>query len=140
VTARPAAARQASAALRLATRVGRRPRASAARVAWRGAAATFLLAWACAGCRAQTAHPEVNPAPARPLTQVLAAHTPELMKLPGVVGTAESRTTDGRPCILVLVERMTPDLERSLPRSLEGWPVRIDAGGPIRAMPDSSKR
>jgi hypothetical protein len=82
----------------------------------------------------------VNPTPLHPLAQVLAAHTPELMKLPGVVGTAESRMDDGRPCILVLVERMTPGLKRDLPRTLEGWPVRVETSGPLRAMPDSSTR
>jgi hypothetical protein len=82
----------------------------------------------------------VNPPPLRPLAQVLAAHTPELMKLSGVVGTAESRTDDGRPCVLVLVERMTPELKRDIPKSLEGWPVRVETSGPLRAMPDSSTR
>ena len=107
---------------------------------WRGASATLLLASACAGCRAPAPHSQVNPTPLRPLTQVLAAHTPELMKLPGVVGTAEARMGDGRPCVLVLVERMTLELKRDLPKSLEGWPVRVEASGPLRAMPDTSAR
>jgi len=75
----------------------------------------------------------------RPLTEVLAAHTPELMAIPGVVGTAESRTDDGRPCILVMIARSTPELRARLPRTLEGWPVRTDVTGEIRALPESAR-
>ncbi len=78
-------------------------------------------------------------APQRPLAEVLAAHTPGLMRTPGVVGTAESRLADGRPCILVLVSRMSPGLRDRLPRELEGWPVKVEVSGEIRAMPDSSR-
>ncbi len=77
--------------------------------------------------------------PAARLSEVLARHTPALMKTPGVVGTAESRLTDGRPCVLVLVAKLTPELKRALPRELEGWPVKIDVTGEIRAMPDSAR-
>ncbi len=75
--------------------------------------------------------------PARTLTEVLAAHTPELMRVPGVVGTAEARLEDGRPCVLVMVARMSADLRRRLPKELEGWPVKIEATGEFHAMPDS---
>jgi len=61
------------------------------------------------------------------------------MKVPGVVGTAESRLDDGRPCISVMVVRLTPELRARLPRELEGWPVRVDETGEIHAMPDSSR-
>ena len=74
----------------------------------------------------------------RPLAEVLASHTPALMKIPGVVGTAESRLDNGRPCVLVMVVKLTPELRRRIPRELEGWPVRIQETGEIHAMPDSS--
>ncbi len=77
--------------------------------------------------------------PSAPLTEVLARHTPELMRMPGVVGTAESRLPDGRPCILVMVARRTPELARALPATLEGWPVKVEETGEIHAMPDSSR-
>jgi len=77
--------------------------------------------------------------PSRPLAEVLAAHTPDLMALPGVVGTAESRMPDGRPCVLVMVVKSTPELRAKLPRELEGWPVRVDETGEIRAMPDTAQ-
>jgi hypothetical protein len=80
----------------------------------------------------------MSPPPARSIAEVLATHTPELMALPDVVGTAESRTEDGHPCVLILVKRMTPELRERLPAELEGWPVRIEVTGEIRAMPDST--
>ncbi len=77
--------------------------------------------------------------PRRPLADVLAAHTPALMAIPGVVGTAEARTPDGRPCILVMVVRLTPGLRDALPRELEGWPVRVEVTGAIHALPESAR-
>ena len=74
-------------------------------------------------------------APSRPIEQVLAAHTPELMALPGVVGTAQGALADGRPCIVVMVAKRSRDLERRIPKALEGWPVRIEETGEIHAMP-----
>ena len=101
--------------------------------------ATLLFAIGLAGCRPSTEKESVTPAPSRTLTEVLAAHTPELMAIPGVVGTAESRLEDGRPCVLVLVKSLTPELRARLPKQLEGWPVRIEETGEIHAMPDSSR-
>ncbi len=72
----------------------------------------------------------------RPIAEVLAAHTPGLMALPGVVGTAEG-VRRGAPVILVLVERRSPELKARIPAVLEGWPVTIEVTGPLRAMPDS---
>lgn len=77
--------------------------------------------------------------PPRPIAEVLADHTPELMAIPGVVGTAESRTPDGRTCILVLLANDSAELRARLPREIEGWPVVPEVTGEIRAMPDSSR-
>ena len=98
----------------------------------------LALLWAFGivlGCRAVT-HEEAPVT--RPIADVLKAHTPELMKIPGVVGTAESRLPDGRPCVLVLVAKLTPEVERALPRELEGYPVKVQETGEIHAMPESS--
>jgi len=86
------------------------------------------------GCRT-AGHEESH---LRPITDVLSAHTPDLMKIPGVVGTAESRLPDGRPCVLVLVAKLTPEIEHRLPHELEGYPVKIQETGEIHAMPKSS--
>lgn len=75
----------------------------------------------------------------RPIADVLAAHTPDLMSTPGIVGTAEGLLDSGEPCIQVLVVERTPELERRIPDTLEGWPVVIVVTGEIRAMPDSGR-
>lgn len=63
---------------------------------------------------------------------VLQRHTSRLMSLPGVVGTAEGECA-GKPCVLVLVERMTPALRQAIPAQLEGIPVEIKETGRIEA-------
>jgi hypothetical protein len=65
--------------------------------------------------------------------EVLRRHTGRLMAIPGVTGIGESRC-GGVPCILVLVLRRTPEIERLLPSSLDGIPVEIRETGPIRAL------
>jgi hypothetical protein len=67
------------------------------------------------------------------ITDVLARHTPGLMKIPGVVGTAEG-AQDGRPCILVFVNAETDSLAMAIPSSLEGFAVRIQAVGDVKPM------
>ncbi len=79
----------------------------------------------------------MSPAERLPIEQVLAAHTPELMAIPGVVGTAQGLLDSGAPCIQVLVVERTRELENRIPRFLEGWPVVMVVTGEIRAMPDS---
>jgi hypothetical protein len=75
--------------------------------------------------------------PQRPIADVLAAHTPTLMALPGVVGTYQGARPDGSPMIVVMVAKKSAELERRIPKVLEGWPVTIQVTGEIRAMPDS---
>lgn len=81
----------------------------------------------------------MNEPPRAPLTEVHSRHSAELMAIEGVVGTAESQLPDGRPCILVLIRENSPALRRAIPTEIEGWPVRIQVTGEIRAMPDSSR-
>jgi hypothetical protein len=110
----------------------------APRPALRAGAFACLIALSLWGCP-QAPRKEPMPAPSRSLTDVLATHTPQLMAIPGVVGTAESRTADGKPCILLMVARLTPELRAKLPLELEGWPVRIEETGEFHAMPDSGR-
>jgi hypothetical protein len=66
------------------------------------------------------------------VAEVLERHTARLMSLAGVVGTAEGSCA-GRPCILVLVERLTPALRQAIPSELEGIPVEVRETGRIEA-------
>jgi hypothetical protein len=73
----------------------------------------------------------------RPLADVLKSHTPELMGIEGVVGTGEGKLGDqpgGRPVILVLVARRTPEIDARIPKEIEGYPVEIRAVGEVRKL------
>jgi hypothetical protein len=77
--------------------------------------------------------PDDRQLPPPTVTQVLERHTDRLMSLPGVVGTAEGECS-GRPCILVLVERVTPSLRQAIPSELEGIRVEIRETGRVQAQ------
>ncbi len=97
---------------------------------------TVLIA-AVAGC-GQDGKPRQERATAQDTTSmstsviadVLARHTPDLMKIPGVVGTAQGEQ-DGRPAIIVYVREETDSLVMAVPSSLEGFPVKLQASGAI---------
>jgi hypothetical protein len=59
-------------------------------------------------------------------------HAGELMNIQGVVGVAEGRS-QGRPCILVFVQKKTKELRSKVPKSLEGFPIRMEQSGDIEA-------
>ena len=67
------------------------------------------------------------------ITDVLEAHTAELMAIPGVVGTGIGEE-NGEPCILVLVSKKDERLRRQIPTRLDGFPVRIDETGEVRPV------
>jgi len=115
--------------------------ASARSIAGRLASAVLCVLLACAagGCRPRTLGGKAPPMPQHPIAEVLATHTPALMALPGVVGTYEGARSDGSPAIVVMVVKRSPELERRIPKTLEGWPVTIEVTGEIRAMPDSGR-
>ncbi len=72
--------------------------------------------------------------PARPIADVLAAHTDSLMALPGVTGTAIA-LCDGVPCIRIMLVDSAAARRLHLPEELEGYRVRVDVTGPFRATP-----
>jgi len=86
---------------------------------------TVLVLWSCT-------HQKETAMPAKPIEQVLREHTDSLMAIPGVVGTAQG-ACDDKPCIKILVRRKTPDLEKRIPTTLEGWKVAVEEVGDVRA-------
>ena len=72
--------------------------------------------------------------PARTIEDVLKEHTNELMSISGVVGTGQG-LCDGEPCIKVFVIKKTTELLKKIPHNLEGYPVKVEETGPIRALP-----
>ncbi len=80
--------------------------------------------------------PKARLMPEKTIEAVLEEHTPGLMKLPGVVGTAQGLCA-GEPCIKVYVKRKTPDLLRRIPSAIEGHAVSVEETGEIRALDPS---
>ena len=64
-------------------------------------------------------------------------HTTALLKIPGVVGTAVTTLSDGRPGVLLLLERRGIT---GLPDALDGVPVRHLVTGRLMAFSDPTKR
>ena len=58
-------------------------------------------------------------------------HTPGLMALPDVVGTATGLTDDGYPAVFVFTKRFGT---RGIPASLEGTPVKVSVTGEFYAL------
>jgi len=79
------------------------------------------------------------PAQLRDINLVLQDHSSELMALPGVTGVAVSELDDRTPCIWVMVKEQTSELEKRIPKSLEGHPVVIHLSGEIRPFADPQK-
>lgn len=70
----------------------------------------------------------------RDINEVMNAHVNELMALPGVVGVFIGALDNGTPCIKVMVVKASPELERKVPRDLEGHPVLIVETGEIKPL------
>jgi hypothetical protein len=62
------------------------------------------------------------------IEDALEKHQDHLMSTPGVVGVGIGERA-GRPVVLIMTDRPV-----SLPASLEGFPVQIDAVGEIQAF------
>lgn len=69
----------------------------------------------------------------RTIEQVLEENTQRLMFIPGVVGTAIGECND-EPCIKVLVNAFTDELDLKIPKSIEGFTVEIEEVGEIRSF------
>jgi hypothetical protein len=67
------------------------------------------------------------------IEEVIKKHTPELMSITGVVGTAQGKK-NREDCILVLTAKKTPEMIKKIPSSLEGFPVVIQETGEIRPL------
>jgi hypothetical protein len=116
------------------------------------AAAALVLAVAVAGCKREPAHspspgamtPDSNSSTNRPLTpaQVIYAHGPGLLAIPGVAAVGEGALPSGAPCIRIYVVKQDDAMRRRLPKELDGYPVLVEESGPIRAFdtPDEDSR
>ena len=72
-------------------------------------------------------------APLRDINAVLADHDKPLLAIPGVVGVYVGLLDDGKTqCLKVMLKQKDKDVERSIPRSLEGYLVVTEVSGEIR--------
>jgi hypothetical protein len=72
----------------------------------------------------------------KPISEVLANHTPGWMNIPGVTGTGEGQK-DGKPAILIFVDSLTDSLKSQLPTNVDGYSVMIKGSGRVIAHPKS---
>lgn len=57
----------------------------------------------------------------------------DLMAKPGVVSVGIGRGTDGKPVIVIGLDRERPETRKALPTQLEGYAVRVEVVGTIKA-------
>jgi len=73
--------------------------------------------------------------PTRDINAVLAAHDRELLAKRGVVGVYVGLMADGKtPCLKVMLARKDLELEHSLPKTLESYPVATEVTGEIKPL------
>ena len=114
----------------------------------RAAIAQTVWVWACcllllllhvaSGCRVpedKHLRDSDSMATKRDINLVLRDHDKELMAIPGVVGVFVGVLPDGKtPCLKVMAAKKTRELQRRVPKSLEGYPVVVEETGPIRPL------
>jgi len=85
------------------------------------------------GCGREKIHQGEKAMQQKSIEEVLKTHTPNLMSIPGVIGTAIGEQK-GESCIIVLVIEKTSELTGKIPSTIEGFPVIIKQTGEIRAL------
>ncbi len=93
----------------------------------------FIL---CEGCGSSMREKQEGNSmkPSRSIDTVKDAHTSELMNIPGVVGVYIGEADNGIMYIGVMVKKRTPEIERQIPKMLEGYPVQIEETGEIKPL------
>jgi hypothetical protein len=106
------------------------------RLLWFLLAATLLgQGWAaCREERPQRLEQEV-PEATMTIQEAKEAWEAKLMAIPGVSGVGIGLTKDGQQkCIKVYVARDRGDVSDEIPKTIEGYPVEVEARGPFRAQ------
>jgi hypothetical protein len=71
----------------------------------------------------------------RDIDAVLRAHDRELLAIKGVVGVYVGLLDDGKTtCLKLMVVAKTAEIEKAIPKTLEGYPVIIEVTGAIRPL------
>jgi len=91
---------------------------------------TLLFMLALAGCA--PVHKET--VKEAPIADVLQTHTPEVMRIPGVIGTGEG-SENGERVFVVFANQRTPEIDKQLPRTIGGYTVVVRVVGDVSAPP-----
>jgi hypothetical protein len=68
------------------------------------------------------------------IDKILRKHEPRIMQIPGVTGVGIGEDSKGAAAIKVYVERMTAELRKQLPKTLDGYPVVTEATAEFKAQ------
>jgi len=68
------------------------------------------------------------------IQEAKARHAQRLLALPGVVSVGVGRDAEGREAIVVGLDRARPETQSRLPTQLEGYRVRVEVIGPVKAQ------
>lgn len=66
--------------------------------------------------------------------EVKAKHAPGFLVLPGVVSVGVGRDAGGAEVIVIGLDRARPETQASLPTQLEGYSVRVQIIGAVKAQ------
>ena len=95
---------------------------------------TVLVAIAVGGCAVRGMEKERSGRmQLKTIEQVQQEHTDAWMAVPGVVGTAIGQCK-GKPCILIFTTSSPEHIRRTIPSTVEGYPVVVERMGEIRAL------
>jgi hypothetical protein len=71
----------------------------------------------------------------RDINEVLRSNDKELLALPGVVGVYVAVLDDGKTaCLKVMVAQRSAEMERAIPKTIEGYPVIVEVTGEIKPI------
>jgi hypothetical protein len=60
-------------------------------------------------------------------------HEQQLMNIPGVTGVGIGEQ-NGQPVIVIMVQQRTAELNKQLPKQLDGYGVKVEVSGEITAF------
>ena len=67
------------------------------------------------------------------IQEVKAKHVEGLLAMPGVVSVGIGKNPDGTSVIVVGLDGPRPKTVEQLPKVLDGYPVRVEVIGPVKA-------
>lgn len=68
------------------------------------------------------------------LKEVKRRHSPHLLQMPGVCGVGVEKDDAGEYVLAVHVNVDDPQVEQTLPQTLEGHPIKVVRSGPFKAL------